>query len=50
MPCLTRPADFNVVMGEYRGDVGGFRAGMIQPYPDQGRTVIPPRYSGNTSA
>jgi hypothetical protein len=49
MPCLTRPVYFNVVMGEYRGDVGGFRAGMIQPYPDRGKAVIPPRYSGNTS-
>lgn len=49
MPCLTRPVYFNLVMGEYRGDVGGFRAGTNQPYPDRGKAVIPPRYSGYTS-
>jgi hypothetical protein len=48
IPCLTRPMFLNVeLQDEYRGDVGGFRAGTPYFYPDPGSAVAPPSYGGN---
>jgi hypothetical protein len=49
LACLTRPAIFEVRGSSAKGDIGGFEAGPSYQYPQFSRTVLAPRYSGNTS-